>query len=221
MNNLFGFDSKLYKLGMVIGEMFILGVMWLIFSIPLITLGASTTALYYVATKKASGKDDYIWKPFMKAFKENFAKSTSVYLVLVATGFFIWTNLHILGQIELGWLGTLASFALYFVLMQVGFIAIHVFCIMARFEMASVVAALRTALHMSYRHFKTTIGCGMLLVLVVIATLIFPALFVFNMGVYAYLSSFLFVRMFRRHYPEFDTKMVKDDSNGFNIPDEE
>ena len=213
MGNLFGFDSKMYKIGMVIGEMFLLGILWLVFSLPLITIGASTTALYYVTTKKASGKDDYIYKPFIQAFKSNFVKSTSVYLILAATGFFIWTNLHILGQINLGWLGILVNLALYFVLAHLAFIATHVFCIMARFETASVIAALRTGLYMSYRHFKTTLACLLLLFAVIIATFIFPALFVFNMGVYGYLSSYLFVKVFRKHYPEFDSRIIKEESD--------
>jgi len=217
MNNLFGLDSKLYKWGMVLGEMFLLGVLWLIFSLPLITIGASTTALYYVATKKASGKDDYIFKPFLQAFKTNFGKSTAVFLILGTIGMVIGSNFHILTQIELGWLGIPVNLALFFVLAQLVFVSIHVFCIIARFETASVVAALRTALYMSYRHMKTTLGCMMILALVVIATIIFPSLIVFNMGVYAYLSSVLFVKMFRKHYPEFDSRMVKDDSNDFSI----
>ena len=51
MGGWFNIDSKFYRFCSYIGDFIILMVLWAIFSLPVITVGASTTAAYYVATR--------------------------------------------------------------------------------------------------------------------------------------------------------------------------
>ena len=203
MMNIFSMDSKLYKAGMVLGEMFLLGMLWTIMSLPIVTIGASTTALYYVCTKKAAGSDDYLLRGFLKSFKENFLKATVITVLLMAIGLLIWTNLHILGQLELGALTHVIRFALYFVLVQAAFIMLYVFAILSRFEVG-VLGAVKWALFMSYRHFKTTIGNIALIAALVIIALLMPVVLLFSVGIYVYLSSYPLLKIFSSHSAEFE-----------------
>lgn len=50
MGGWFNIDSKFYRFCSYVGDFIILMVLWAIFSLPVITIGASTTAAYYVAT---------------------------------------------------------------------------------------------------------------------------------------------------------------------------
>lgn len=72
MINIFDTEGFLYKVGTVLADIFLLSFLWLIFSIPIITAGASTTAVYYVCTKKAAGTDAYVLKGFLKSFIQYF-----------------------------------------------------------------------------------------------------------------------------------------------------
>mgnify|MGYP000932177026 FL=1 len=53
-------------------------VLWFIFSIPLITMGAATAALYYTAGQCLRYDRGYIFKSFWSSFKNSFRQSTIV-----------------------------------------------------------------------------------------------------------------------------------------------
>jgi len=203
MSGFFSLDGKFYKLGMMIADVVFVGLLWTIFSIPIITMGATTTALYYVCTKKHSGEDIYIFENFLKSFKENFVKATVTFFFLVLVAVVIWVNLHILRQIDMGVLALPVVIALYFMLFQVILVTTNAFCIISRFEV-TVVTALRYGLFMGYRNFFTTISNWVTLLAIFIASTFLPMLFILMGGLYVYFSSFAFVRLFRQHSAEFD-----------------
>lgn len=70
-------------------DMMCLNILWFLCSIPLVTIGASTTALYTVMLKFVRDEEGYIAKSFFKAFKDNLRQSTVVWLLLAAAGFII------------------------------------------------------------------------------------------------------------------------------------
>lgn len=64
-------------------DLILLNFLWIIFSIPVITIGASTCAAYYVTLKLADGKENPegfalvdVIKLFLKGFKQNFKQGT-------------------------------------------------------------------------------------------------------------------------------------------------
>ena len=74
--NIFSMDSMLGRVLYWIADIFILNILWIIFSLPIFTIGASTTALYYSMMQRQRRDESYIHKNFIKAFKENFKQST-------------------------------------------------------------------------------------------------------------------------------------------------
>jgi len=179
------------------------GFLWTLFSLPIITMGATTTALYYVCTKKHSGQDIYIFMGFLRSFKTNFVKSTIAFIVLALIALLLWVNLHILGQIEMGWLTLPIRFSLWFMIFQVLLTATNAFAILSRFEV-TVPTALRYGLFMGYRNFLTTITNWMTLLAIFLLSLFAPMILLFMGGLYVYFSSFAFVRLFRKHSTEFE-----------------
>ena len=64
-------------------DLILLNFLWIIFSIPVITIGASTCAAYYVTLKLVDGKENPegfalvdVIKLFLKGFKQNFKQGT-------------------------------------------------------------------------------------------------------------------------------------------------
>ena len=51
MKHIFSLDGKLFLFLNRLADLLLLNILWLITSIPLLTIGASTTALYYVTLK--------------------------------------------------------------------------------------------------------------------------------------------------------------------------
>ena len=202
MINLFDTDGLFYRIGMVLADIFLLSFLWIIFSIPLITIGASTTAAYYVCTKKAAGSDTYVLKGFLKSFKENFLVSTLAFLILVVVGVIIRLNFHALTQVDLGILHFPIRIALTIVLIQTTFVSMYVFPIISRFDMKPI-GALKSALQLSNGHLFLTISNLVLFAATFIITIWIPFLFIFIPGIFIYFSASLFVRIFRKHNPDF------------------
>ena len=76
-------------------DMMCLNVLWLVCSLPIFTIGASTTAMYTVMLKVVKNEEGYIVKGFFKAFKENFKKSTIIWLILLVIGGFLGADLYL------------------------------------------------------------------------------------------------------------------------------
>ena len=84
MNRLFGMDSPLMVALMKIGDLLCLSVLWLVFSLPIFTIGASSTALYAAVFYCLRRNEAGVWKHFWKAFRENFKRSTLAWLIELA-----------------------------------------------------------------------------------------------------------------------------------------
>ena len=84
MKRLFGMDSPLMVALMKIGDLLCLSVLWLVFSLPIFTIGASSTALYAAVFYCLRRNEAGVWKHFWKAFRENFKRSTLAWLIELA-----------------------------------------------------------------------------------------------------------------------------------------
>ncbi len=67
-------------------DLILLNILWVLFSLPVITAGAAATALYAVMLKMAANEEGYIIRGFLEAFKRNFRQSTAVWLMLLIIG---------------------------------------------------------------------------------------------------------------------------------------
>ncbi len=73
-NKVFSFLSKLV-------DAVALSALWLIFCIPVFTIGASSTAFYYTTHKALVRSRGYIWRTFWESFKSNFKQATLTWLI--------------------------------------------------------------------------------------------------------------------------------------------
>ena len=86
MSKWFDMDNPIWRFMSRVADAFILSVLWAVFSIPIVTIGASTTAMYYVSLKMAEGTEEYTFRMFVKSFKENFVAATVSWLIILAVG---------------------------------------------------------------------------------------------------------------------------------------
>ena len=83
MGGLFDYDSKLFQLLLRVSDLVALSLLWLLCSLPVITIGASTSALYYTAMKLVRQRGNSTISMFFHAFKENIRSSLPVTLLVV------------------------------------------------------------------------------------------------------------------------------------------
>ena len=81
-NRIFDVDNAVFRAIDTIGKIFILNLYWVICSLPIFTIGASTSALLY-ASMKLHDREGYVTSNFFSSFKENFKQSTAMWLILL------------------------------------------------------------------------------------------------------------------------------------------
>jgi uncharacterized membrane protein YesL len=96
----FDIEGPLYNFFNIIANVWILNLLWLLFSIPIVTMGASTTAMLHMFIKMHSKTEGRIVKGFWKSFCENFRQSTIIWLIAVAVGALLIFNLNFFADME-------------------------------------------------------------------------------------------------------------------------
>ncbi len=84
MGSLFSLDSPLMRGMSKIADLMILNLLFIVTCIPVITIGASMTAMHYVLIKLSRNEGSSVAQMYFKSFKENFAQSTILWLVNLA-----------------------------------------------------------------------------------------------------------------------------------------
>ncbi|HWT76236.1 MAG TPA: DUF624 domain-containing protein [Mobilitalea sp.] len=97
---LFSVDSPLYKFISRLWDMIVLNFLWLVFSIPIITIGASTVAAYSVALKMVDDEEGYIARSFVKAFKDNIRQGVVLGLIAMVAGYIVYINFALFNALD-------------------------------------------------------------------------------------------------------------------------
>ena len=90
------YDSKFSRTMIKLCYACFLNLLWMICSLPLITIGASTTALYYACLKIVREEEYDAAGMFFRSFKQNFKQATVIWLILLAFGIFLGADGYIL-----------------------------------------------------------------------------------------------------------------------------
>ncbi|MGN0405821.1 MAG: YesL family protein [Bariatricus sp.] len=200
--NMFQTDNPFNIVMTKIFDVVLLNALFLLCSIPIITIGASATALYYMMMKLVKDEEGAIIKGFFKAFKDNFRQSV-LSTLLLALGFAaLLADLHILKDSR-----SSAAMIMYggclVLLAAAGAVAGYVFPLIARFE-NTVKGTLVNAAKIAASHLPQTVAILIINSAPIIWTLVSPETFapVFiiwifvGMGAAAFLNSLMLVGIF-------------------------
>ncbi|MBR4655051.1 MAG: YesL family protein [Oscillospiraceae bacterium] len=134
------YDSKFSQVMIRVCYACWLNLIWFVCSIPIVTVGASTTALYYVMLKLARGEEGNVTSMFFRSFKENFKQATVLWLIMLAAGIFLGLDGYILVNLRRTAAGPLAVF--WTILLAV-VIAAAVFYVIVLIYLFPLVASVR------------------------------------------------------------------------------
>ena len=81
MRNLFNYENPFIQFLVRVGDLMILNVLFILSSAPVVTLGASLTALHRVTQNMLFEQEEPLLKAFFRAFRQNFKQSTLAWLV--------------------------------------------------------------------------------------------------------------------------------------------
>lgn len=100
MKSFFSYDGYLSKILTKVMYIVSLNLLFLLCSIPIFTIGAAQTAMYTVLLRYIKNDEPDIIRSFFRAFRENFKKSTIVWLVMLAVGGTLFLNYYFLYRMQ-------------------------------------------------------------------------------------------------------------------------
>ncbi|MBR4578426.1 MAG: YesL family protein [Oscillospiraceae bacterium] len=105
---IFSYESRFSQLLLKLCYACYLNLLWAICSLPIFTIGASTTALYYSCLKLVRDQDSYVGESFFRSFRQNFKQATVLWLILLGVGVFLGADGYILYHLRQNAEGALA-----------------------------------------------------------------------------------------------------------------
>ena len=202
----FSINGKFYSFMTKVADLMILSVLWLFTSLPVITLGASSSALYYSVIKVVREESDRPTKAYFRAFRDNFKQSTwitggflALTLLVTAIGtavYRIHPDPHTLQRI----------YAAYLILLGIAIAWLHyLLSYIARFQ-APLKTVLVNSLVICFVNLPQSISMTILFILCVMGFILaFPGtamVIILAPGVYALLTSYLVERIYKKYQPE-------------------
>ena len=100
MRDLFSMDGTLFRFLSKVADMMILNLLFILCCLPVVTIGASATALSYVSLKMKDQEEGYIWKSFFRSFKQNFGQATVIWLIMLVLGAVLGVDLWLTGAMQ-------------------------------------------------------------------------------------------------------------------------
>ena len=223
MSRAFNFEGPVFTFLSRLADLFWLNLLFIVCCIPVITIGAATTALYYVTLKMAKDEEGYITRSYFKSFKENFKQATVIWIGFLVVGMIMITDLRIvnggntaeiLGSPALGNVIMVAVFLMGIVILMVG---TYIFPILAQFD-NTIKNTAKNAFLISIRHLPYTIAMLFITAIPVVLIWFFPALFILVLIMFsatAYFNSKLFNKIFVLYMPKEDSSSdPAEDING-------
>lgn len=213
MGKLFDLDSPIMNFLGKLADLIILNILAFICCIPIVTAGASMTALYYVCLKMVRNNEGYIMKSFFKSFKQNFRQATIIWLIWLGVMLVFVGDMLIFTKSGLVFPAWIKVVFLAVVFLSF-FATMHVFPILSRFE-NTVGNTYKNSLLMGVLAFPKTILMMVVWLVPSFLTLYVPPMtpIALCLGISgpAYISAMLFNGTFKRFEPKDENEADGDE----------
>lgn len=201
--NLLNENNPVHIFFNILGDIIIANLLFVLCSLPVITIGPSLTALYHCMLRTVKGNNNGTVKTFFRAFKQNFIQSLLIWIGFLGAAFILILNLNFLNENP----SSAGSILFYLSLAVAGLLiltVLYIFPVIAAFA-DTIPHLFRNALTFMFLHFPSTLLIAVISILPMVMTyrdlklmpLYACCWFFFGFGLTAYLNSLLLYRMFR------------------------
>ncbi len=229
MRSIFSMEGPVFEALSKLADIMILNILFIVCCIPVVTIGASLTAMSYVTLKMKDGSEGYIWRSFFKAFKENFRQSTLIWLILLAVAAVLGLDMLFLRQLSAQ--GGTSWLIMRYLVAAGGLIwivvVLYVFPLQARFY-NSIMNTLRNSLLMAAANAPRTVLMMAAIAGAILLTFWNGTTFVWGILVWlvagfaalSYLNSTLQIKIFRKIAGGQEDAAGADDPDAWEVPEE-
>ncbi len=222
MSKIFDMNNPVWQFIGKLVDATVLNICWLVCSLPIVTFGASTTALYYALMKDTADEGSHYVKDFFKSFKQNLKQGVGLGLLVLVVGGLLFFAVRFYGSLDGTFWGVVRGISIA-CLMLYTFMIQYVFALLARFDNKTI-KLIVNSFFLSIRHLGWTVLMIFILaaVIFVIFFVQFYPLLIIGYGLVVYLDSYVLNHVLK---PYIDAANGVDDTNNdpdaWEIPDEE
>lgn len=210
MKSIFSHEGVLFRFTERLTNLVALNLLYLIFCIPIVTIGPANAALHYVTLKYAANEEDRVWAPFIHSFRQNLKQGIIVGLITTGLGIFLAFDLYWIyqmvsaGQTFDKVILVMVSLACIIYLMMTAYI----YPLLARYD-NSIKQMFRTAVLLAIRHLPATICMAIISAAPILLLMYTPTTFMLALTFYffvgfaaiAFLHDKLISRIFWQYTP--------------------
>ena len=208
MDRLFNMDNKFFTVMGRVADLIMLNVVFLICCLPIVTIGASLTALHYVTLKMARNEESYIIRSFFKSFKQNFKQSTLIWILMAAVAVFLYMEKESLVTMP-GSMPQIFNYVILAVCIPLIAIALYIFPTVAAFENKTM-TLITNAFYFAVKHIGYAIALAVITILPMTMTLVDAKLFpvylliwlMVGFSLTAYADSWFMWKLFKPYFKE-------------------
>lgn len=199
MFGLFNYDGVVVQTLNKIADCICLSVLWLISSLPIFTLGASTSALYYSVNKCIRRSEGGVWSTYWHAFRLNFKQATLLCLICMVVYALLLASCYCAYALCLN--GNAPKEMFYFLLIVLAVLTLYssfLFPYLAKFQNRNR-QILKNCVYIAIMHFPTGLLHLLLMILALVAVVIFPLAVILAPGLYMVLSCYKLEPIFQKY----------------------
>lgn len=210
MRGLFDYDSPLSHYLNKMVDAVGLSLLWIITSLPLITMGAATAALYYTTNKVIRHDRGKLWTEYWKSFCDSFKQATPLWLLLMALAYILGTNgywaylIYESGESS-GWIFLAVVIPVVLVLMWTAYL----FPMIAKFQNTTK-RLLKSSFLIAIRHLPSTVLLVCIFLVAALLVMIIPLALAFVPVVYMLFSGWILERIFPQYMSPEDLAMEQE-----------
>lgn len=204
MDHLFSMDNLFFRTVGKLVDLIWVNILTLICALPVVTAGASFSAMYYLLLRMAENDQGALTRGFFRAFKENFKNATKVWLVDLAIMAVYLYNLYLLRAGILDGYGVMKKVSLVLIiaiLLLTVMVSNYIFALIARYD-SGLKQTVKNAFLLSFAFFPRSL-CMAVIMLFPLALMMLSNYFFWLWGLYGlaypgYVIAMLMVAVFRK-----------------------
>lgn len=185
-------------------DLFIINVLYIICCIPIVTIGAATTALYYSCIRLVDDRGTSVVKGFFHSFFQNFKQATGMWLIYVGATAFAGFDFYLLIKYDIG-INKPLMVVLIIPAILIVFSFVYSFPLLSRFENTTM-ATLTNAVLLSISNLPLTIMMivfdAIPIAIIVWSLKLAPVSILIGFSAVAYSNSLFLLKLFEKLQPE-------------------
>ncbi|WP_167958941.1 YesL family protein [Anaerosporobacter faecicola] len=199
-------DSPVIRFVNKMADLLLLNILYILCCIPIVTIGAATTALYHVTLRSIRYGDGYVVSEFIRSFKQNLLSSTLIWLLVVVVGAILGLDLYFWLKVAKGGIRIMMTGVNACILFVYLITVLYIFPVQAKLK-NSIWLNIRNAAAMAIGHlFPYTMICvaitGGFVYLFYVSLAADLIAILIGFSLLAYIQSFFFYKVFAKYIEE-------------------